>query len=154
MEIQMSLLEQIKTASLEARKARDVISATLLTTLLAEATNVGKNDGNRESTDAEVVAVVKKFIKGVDETMAHLEKLDGDHTKTTAIAVAEKSVLSQFVPTQLDEAQLQAVIDSLVAGLATRNAKQMGAVMKQLKEKYEGHYDGQLASKLIKTALA
>ena len=49
------LINQIKSDALEARKARQTNTATLLTTLYSEASMVGKNDGNRESTDAEVL---------------------------------------------------------------------------------------------------
>jgi len=61
----MTLMEQIKTAQVTARKT-GAQEASLLTTLLGEAAMVGKN-ANRETTDQEVVAVVKKFVKNIDE---------------------------------------------------------------------------------------
>ena len=50
----MTLFSQIKADQLAARKAKDGLKATLLTTLIGELTAIGKNDGNREVTDAEV----------------------------------------------------------------------------------------------------
>jgi len=44
------LINKIKSDSLEARKARQTDTATLLTTLYSEASMIGKNLGNREST--------------------------------------------------------------------------------------------------------
>ena len=64
----MSLIQDIKSASLVARKARETKKAESLITLYSEASMIGKNDGNRESTDAETIAVIKKFIKNIDET--------------------------------------------------------------------------------------
>ena len=57
----MTIAEQIKAASLTARKARDTVASALLTTLLSDVVMIGKNAG-RETTDAEAVAIVKKFI--------------------------------------------------------------------------------------------
>jgi hypothetical protein len=58
-------MEQIKAKQIAARKSGSA-DAGLLTTLLGEAAMVGKNAG-RETTDQEVVAVVKKFVKNIDE---------------------------------------------------------------------------------------
>ena len=66
------LLETINQDRNEARKMKYTATATLLTTLYSEAQMVGKNDGNRETTDAEVVAVIKKFVKNIDETLSNL----------------------------------------------------------------------------------
>ncbi len=146
----MSLVEKIKTDSLNARKAKDGLKATLLTTLYSEVVNVGKNNGNRDTTDAEAVAVVKKFLKGVDETLTALQ---GSTDPRRDTAQAEKLVLESYLPTQLSEAELKVAIADLIDALPEKNPKQMGVLMKQMKERYEGQYDGQLASKLIKEAL-
>ena len=87
------ILEKIKNASLAARKAKEALAATLLTTLYSEAVNVGKNNGNRDTTDAEAVAVVKKFLKGVDETISYLEKTGGDNATALTTARSEKEIL-------------------------------------------------------------
>ena len=49
----MSILNTIKNDNVTARKSRDIITSSLLSTLYAEAVNVGKNDGNRETSDKE-----------------------------------------------------------------------------------------------------
>ena len=53
------LINQIKSDALIARKARKIDTATLLTTLYSEASMIGKNLGNRESTDQEVLQVIE-----------------------------------------------------------------------------------------------
>lgn len=131
----MTLMEQIKTQQIAARKAGDP-KASLLTTLLGEAAMVGKNAG-RETTDAEVVAVVKKFIKNVDETIAALQ---ARNQLFTEFAV-EREVLEQFLPQQLTEVTLAEV---------AKTQPDMPTFMKHLKEKYAGQYDGKLASTVAK----
>ena len=79
----MSLIQTIKTAQVAARKARDP-SASLLTTLIGEAEMVGKNAG-REVTDQEVVATIKKFIKGIDETLKAVASTGVDKARADAV---------------------------------------------------------------------
>lgn len=143
------LLEKLQAAALAARKNQNVVAASLLTTLYAEAARVGKDQGNRVSTDDEVVAVVKKFSKNIDETLAALPATDS----RVAQLSLEKELLAAYLPTQLDEAGLKALIDELVAGLAEKSPKQMGAIMAGLKARAGGQYDGAMASRLVKAAL-
>lgn len=148
----MSLLQQIKNDQLTARKNREVLKASLLTTLIGEAANIGKNDGNRETTDAEVVAVVKKFVKGLDEMITvAITYTDKDKAEQS---IAEKAILQVYLPQQMSEAQLTAVIAEIKAEVGATNAKDMGKVMAALKAKFEGQYDGKQASQLIKAALS
>lgn len=146
----MTLMEQIKEKQLIARKAQDDIAKSLLTTLVAEATVPGKNNGNRESTDEEVVAVVKKFIKGVNET---LEALKYSSDGRVVIAHKEKEILEQFLPVQLTEEQLREIIGGIIVGLGEKNPKLMGKVLSSIKEKYNGQYDGSIAAKITKELL-
>lgn len=146
----MSLLQKIQAASLEARKNRETEKATLLVTLFSEAAIIGKNDGNRESTDDEVVKTIKKFLKNNHDTIDTLIRHGHDATRFED----ETTILEGFLPKQLSEAELSTLITTFVALLPERNIKQMGAIMKQLNAGYAGLFDGALASKLIKTALA
>lgn len=136
----MSLIDQIKTQQLEARKNSSE-STSLLTTLLSEAVNIGKNNGNRETTDAEVVAVVKKFIKNIDETVSALTTRNQDASKF----LNEKAVLETFLPKQLTENELTEIAK-------TKNG--MPDFMKFLKENHNGQYDGKLASTVAKTVFS
>ena len=64
----MTLLSKIRADLFTLRKEGESKNAiSLLTTLYSEAANVGLNDFKRETTDAEVIAVIKKFIKNIDE---------------------------------------------------------------------------------------
>ena len=146
----MTLLEKIKQDNIAARKAKDTVKSALLTTLVSEISNIGKNDGNRETTEPESIAVVKKFIKGVDET---LKALEFSSNTRVLVAIEEKKILESYLPTQLSEIELTAVVDQIISTLADRSPKQMGVVMKRLKEMHDGRYDGKIASGIIKSRL-
>lgn len=147
----MSLLQQIKQTQLQARKAKDAVTAASLTTLIGEAEMVGKNNGNREVTDAEVVAVLKKFIKNVEETW-RLAAEHGNHTTAERLH-DEKLLYSSFLPKQLSNGELKQVLVALTTELNANTLREMGKVMKVLKERYDGQYDGAAASTMIKGML-
>lgn len=140
----MSLLNRLRADHLAARKANDSVRKGLLTALIGEAQMVGKNNGNRESTDAEVIGMVRKFIKNAEETKRVLPEAI-KHT-----AQAEIDILVGYLPQQMDESQLREVIYQF--RIANPHAK-IGDAMKFLKERYEGQYDGKIASTAVKSVL-
>lgn len=145
----MSLIQTIKADQLQARKNKDTSRASLLTTLYSEAAMVGKNDGNRESTDAEVVAMVKKFIKNIDETISAV----ASSSDAVAMLHQEREILSVYLPKQLTEDELKALLTGMVSKLPERSPKSMGMLMKALKAEYDGQYDGKSASTLARELL-
>jgi uncharacterized protein YqeY len=152
----MSLLQTIKTAQLQARKERLTTTAGLLTTLVGEATAVGKNNGNRETTDAEVVAVIKKFVNNITETIAVLEAQPESTARNDAIGKAktELYVLNFYLPKQLSEDELRAAVDAVIASSGASSIKDMGRVMQSLKDAHGGTYDGGAASKIVRERLS
>ena len=150
----MALLDTIKEAQLAARKARRSATAASLSTLIGEAEAVGKNNGNRAPTDQEVVSMLKKFIKNAHE----VNRIAGDYRDGDRCdaAWAEIELFESFLPKQLSEAQLKPIIQEIIelrsVGVPGVLPK-MGTVIQDLKAKYEGQFDGAMASKLIKEQL-
>jgi len=143
------LIEQIKQDQLQARKDRNAQLAQLLTTFYSEAAMIGKNDGDRATTDAEVQAVAKKFIKNANEVMANLPDSDDRYV----MAVFEIVNLTEYLPAQMSEEELNAAIGEIIQSNNLSTMKDMGNVMKALKVEFAGQYDGSTASKLIKEQL-
>ena len=145
----MSLLAQLKKDSLLARKAADGVGATLLSTLIGEAEMVGKNAGNRESSDDEVQQTIRKFLKNNQEAVAVIKDAD-----RLAVLAQESAILTSYLPPMASEAEVKAFIADTVAGLADRSPKQMGAVMGALKGKFGTSFDAKQANAWVKEALA
>lgn len=154
----MSKLQQIKVAQLSARKSKATDVATLLTTIIGEAEMIGKSAGNRESTDAEVLQVLKKFEKGMLETMGYLTsgQSTSDMLLDKIIAINnELNIVRTFLPAKLSEEQVLDDIKFLIGskGLALEQ-KSLGVITKTLKEMYGGQFDGQQVSTIFKGLLA
>lgn len=143
------IVHTIKENLLEARKAKDSNLISILSTLLGEVSVIGKNDGNRETTDAEAIRVVKKFIKNIDDTTIHFEKESTEYTNL----IKEKEILQQYLPKQLTSEELIEIINQFLKQETITSLKQMGCVMKFLKENYNGRYDGKEASDIVKSLL-
>ena len=149
----MSLLQTVKAAQLSERKARNAIAAASLTTLIGEAEAIGKNSGNRDVTDAEVVALLKKFIKNNAEThelLSRAAQVLGTGDARLLVLTTERTLFESFLPKQLGEVELRAVIVSIVGELDLGAKPKIGDVLKSLKFSHEGTYDGALASKIVK----
>lgn len=136
----MTLLAKIKEDQFTHRKAgTNKLAISLLTTLYSEAANVGLNDGKRESTDAEVLKVIQKFVKNLNECIeaALVKEVD------TSVYTAEKKILESYLPSQLSAAEIEAYIIPFVR----EGGKP--AAMKALKQNYAGQYDGKLAAIIV-----
>lgn len=143
------LLTTIKEDQIQARKDRNTELATFLTTLYSEAAMVGKNDGNRDSTDVEVCAVLKKFKKNAGEVIDNTPTTDGRHIH----ALNEIEVLDGYLPKQMSEQELTAFIETAIHVNDLSSPKDMGFIMKELKKQCNGLYDGKLASTISKRLL-
>jgi len=142
------LIKQIKADITLARKEHDKFKVALLTTLLSDIQMIGKN-ALRESTDSEATGIVKRFIKGIDDTIALLNistELEVISNKLSQ----EKEILSKYLPTQLDNEELYIVINNAInSGVCNT----LPLIMKFLKDMYPGQYDGAMASKIAKELL-
>jgi uncharacterized protein YqeY len=143
----MTLFAQIKADQLTARKAKQALAATLLTTLFGELTAIGKNDGNREVTDADVVKLVKKFLDGINESIKYMEAAKND--EALVMLRGEAAILAPYLPQQMDEAALTEAVKAIVAEVGPV----MGKVMGELKARFAGKYDGGMASKIVKASI-
>lgn len=140
------LIERIKSDLLTARKNRATVATNSLTALVGEAVMVGKNSGNRDSTDEEVCTVVRKFIKNLEETRRNLTA----HNKATDVCDEELKIISQYLPKQLACDELK---DAIVKIVLENPGANLGLVMRVLKEQYSGLYDGKAASELANQIL-
>ena len=141
----MPLLSKIKDDLYNARKASDRVALTILTTLYSEAAMKGKNNGNRESTDAEVTATITKFVKNAKELLSHIED-----TETKDKIISEIAVYETYLPSQMSKEELTSIITNIMEVADGDVIPNIGIVMKHLSTNYNGRYDGKLASEIVR----
>jgi uncharacterized protein len=108
-------------------------------------------DERIELGDAEVLAVIDKMIKQRKESVAQFEA--GKRADLVAKESAEIALLSTYLPAQLGEPELDAMIREAIASTGAATMKDMGKVMGVLKPKVQGRTDMGALSARIKSAL-
>jgi uncharacterized protein len=108
-------------------------------------------DERVELGDAEVLAVIDKMIKQRKESVAQFQA--GNRADLVARESAEIAVLSSYLPAQLGEAELDAMLREAIAASGASSMKDMGKVMGILKPKVQGRTDMGALSARIKSAL-
>lgn len=151
----MSLIKKlvalIRLNQVESRKNKDALKATLLTTLLGEIYKVGKDkgvpeeNGNPMTSDEDATAVVKKFLKGVNDTYEYVKT--AGNVEAQDVCLAERAILESYLPRQMTKDQIKGAIMS--GGLGTLSGANKGQLMKYLKENFAGQYDGKDAAKAV-----
>jgi len=97
--------------------------------------------------DAGILEVLQREIKKRREEIEFAEK--AGRPEMVANLNAEIAAVEAFLPKQLSADELSKIVSDLRAADAGLN---MGGVMKLLKERYAGQYDGRTASDLVKKA--
>jgi hypothetical protein len=144
----MKLIEKIKQEQLKARKNKDKFKAGILTCLYSEANIIGKNNGDRQTTDEECIKCITKFKKGTNDNIRILRDL-GKNARDIAPLLQEVGFYDEFLPKQMTKSELTEYIKETIA----LGANNIGAVMKVMKTEINGQYDGKMASGLIKELL-
>ena len=150
----MSLKDTITNDMKTAMKAGDSTKLLTIRMLLA-AVKQREVDERIVLTDADVVAIVEKAIKQRKESIAQFTT--GKRPDLVVKEEAEAVVLAAYMPLQMSEAEVDAILTAAVAEVAatgvTGNAA-MGKIMAIVKPKLAGKADISAVSAKVKAKLA
>ena len=102
--------------------------------------------------DDEVLAVLAREVKTRRESVEAFR--GGGREDLAAKEEAEIAILAEYLPQQLGEAELRALIAEAIAATGAASPKEMGKVMGWLSPKVRGRADGKQVSALVTAALA
>lgn len=108
-------------------------------------------DERIELDDTQVLSVIDKMIKQRRESVTQFEA--GRRADLVAKESAEIAVLSGYLPAQLNDSELDAMIREAIAATGAATMKDMGKVMGLLKPKVQGRTDIGALSARIKSVL-
>ena len=138
------MINKIKNDLLEARKIKNKELIGLLTALYSESLKVGKDKGNRVTNNDEVIQVIKKFIKGINESL----NVSKDTVKIKSLKF-ELDALEKYLPKQLSEDEMKDIVGKCL----NDNIDNIGGIMKVFKSDYSGLFDGKKLSTIIRELL-
>jgi uncharacterized protein YqeY len=146
-----SLTETIRAAMKAAMKARDKQRLGTIRLIQAEFKRI-EVDERIEVDDARALAVLDKMVKQRRDSAQQFT--DAGRTELADVENAEIAVLQEFLPAQLTEDEIIAMIDEAIAASGATGMQAMGPVMGQLKPKLAGKADMGKVSGLVKSRLS
>ncbi len=146
-----SLTDTIKAAMKVAMKAKDKERLGTIRLIQAEFKRI-EVDERIEIDDARALAVLDKMVKQRRDSAQQYN--DAGRTELADKENAEIEVLQEFMPQQLTEDEIIALIDDAIAASGAEGMAAMGAVMGQLKPQLAGRADMGKVSGLVKGRLS
>jgi len=148
----MSIKEKLHSDLTEAIRSRDEItSGTIRMVLTAITTEEVAGKEARVLSDDEVITVLSREGKKRREAAEAFE--NAGRADKAALEKSEGEVIAKYLPAQLSEADIAAIIAEAIASTGAAGPADMGKVMGAVKPKIAGKADGGVVSALVKAAL-
>ena len=147
----MTLTEQIGNELRDAMKAGDAARRDALR-LIYSALQRAEKDASGEFGDEQAQAVLRSERKRRIEAAEAYES--AGHADRGAAERAEAAIIDEFLPAAMSEAELEALVDVVIAETGAESMKDMGRVMGQVTQRSGGRADGRAASALVRSRLS
>jgi uncharacterized protein YqeY len=148
---EQSLAQTIRAAMKTAMKDREKERLSTIRLILAEFKRI-EVDERIEVDDARALVVLDKMVKQRRDSAQ--QYADAGRDELAAQEIAEIAVIQEYLPAQLGEEELNAMVDAAIAATEATGMAAMGAVMGQLKPQLQGRADIGAVSQLVKQRLA
>ena len=146
----MSLKGKITDDMKSAMKAGDKDRLKVVRLIMAAIKQV-EIDQRTELDDAAVLSVLDKMVKQRRDSIEQFQK--GGRQDLADIEIAEITVLENYLPEQLGDAELDALIDEAISSTGAESIRDMGKVMGQIKSKAAGRADMSAVGARVKARL-
>lgn len=149
----MGLKQRLQNDLTEAMRARDEVRLAVIRMALTAVTNqevAGKQA--RELSDDDVRKVLSRELKKRVEAAAAFD--DVNRHERAASERAEATVLQEYLPAQMSDDDLSALVASVIADLSAEEVPSIGAVMNAAQAKVAGRADGGRTATEVKRQLA
>ena len=133
-----------------AMKAHDMAAVNAIRGVIAKAKDLTVNAG-KEMSDEAVMQVIAKGVKQREESIAQFEA--AGRAELAEGEKKEMALLKKYLPEQLSEEQVSALVKEVIAAVGATSKKDMGRVMKEVMARAKGQADGKVVSRLVGAAL-
>jgi hypothetical protein len=135
----------------DAMRAHDALRRDVLRMAEAAVYSVEKKE-RRELSDDEVVGVIAREVKTRRESVEAFRA--GGREDLATKEEAEIAILSEFLPRQLSDDEIRALVDEAIAQTGASTVKDLGRVMGAVSPKTRGRADGKRVSEIVAQSLA
>ena len=150
----MSLKKQINeklNAALKAKDKNTYPTLRLVVSAIKDAEIAARTKGQKEMSDSDIMAILKKMIKQRNESCEVYKKVGRNELLDNE--KKEIDVISDFLPKQLSEEETKKICQDAIKSVGATSMKDMGKVMGVLKSKHADTLDFSKVSSFIKELL-
>jgi uncharacterized protein YqeY len=147
----MSLKKQIEEKLNEALKAKDKSTyptLRLVVSAIKDAEIAARTKGQKEMSDSEIIAILKKMVKQRNESCEVYKK--AGRSELLENEIKEIEVIHSFLPKQISEEETKKICQEAIKSTGASSMKDMGKVMGVLKSKHADTLDFSKVSSIIK----
>ena len=145
------MFEKIQNDYIQAMKNKEILKKSALNYLIAQIKNK-KIELQRDPNDEEIISLIKKEVKSLNEAISFLEK--ANKPEELQEEKEKKLILENYLPATLNEEQTKTLIVATISKLNITNLKtQRGLLMKELMAAHKTELDPALLNSLINTML-
>lgn len=141
---------RFKAAMKAAMKARDKERLSTIRLVQAEFKRI-EVDERIDIDDARALEILDKMVKQRRDSVNQFQSAGRD--ELAAIETAEIAVIQEFLPQQLSQDEIEALIDEALSGIDATGMAAMGPLMGAIKLQLQGRADMGAVSKLVKAKL-
>ena len=145
-----TLKEQIQDDMKAAMRAKEKLRLATIRLTLA-AIKQKEVDERVTPTDEQVLAILEKMVKQRRDSIKQFE--DAGRQELADTEKAEIVILQDYLPEQMDAAELERVVTEIISNVGAAGPQDMGKVMGALKPRIQGRADMGQASQLVKNKL-
>lgn len=147
----MSLSERLNDDMKLAMKSQDKFKLSVIRMVRAAIKNI-EIDQRKTLDDQEVLDVLNREIKQRKDSLQEFEKAGRDDLAENL--KAEIAVLMEYMPQQLSEEEVKAIVQQTIQELGASSKADMGKVMGALMPKVKGLADGKLVNQYVQQLLS
>jgi uncharacterized protein YqeY len=148
----MSLSTQIMDSMKEAMRAKDTVALEALRAIKSEILLAQTASGSKEEiTEADEIKILQKLVKmRKDSASIFTEQNRADLAEPE---LAQIAVIEKFLPAQLSEAEVEAIIAKIITETGASGIASMGKVMGLASAQIGGQAEGKTISTIVKKLL-
>ena len=147
----MALIDDLSTSLKEAMKAKDKPKLDAIRQVQTEIAKK-KSEKGEEATDELVLGVISSYVKKMAKAVDEYNSLGERGAEMAEKIQFEIDFLSQWLPEQLSEEDVEKLVDEVLTELGEVEMSQMGRIIGAVMAKGDG-IDGSIVSRVVKQKL-
>jgi len=148
----MALIDELSDALKEAMKAKDKPKLDAIRQVQTEIAKK-KSEKGEEATDELVLGVISSYVKKMTKAVEEYKSLGDRGTEMADKIQFEIDFLSGWLPEQLSEEEVVAIIEEVLSEMGDVDMSQMGKIIGAVMAKADG-LDGSVVSKLVREKIS